>query len=506
MAKNLAPLTISAPGFLGLNTQQAGSILPPGWATKLDNVIYDDVGRIASRKGSQQLNTTVIPNTPTISSVHEYVDASGVRVNILAGDNKIFKEVAGVITDVSGTITTPTGDDWQFANFNGWCVGFQNGHVPIVATSATAPSFVDSGGTQYNGDMVLSAYGRIWTVFGNDLKYSDLLINDFTGGSSGAFDLAKFWPNGMDEAVAIVDFNGLLIVFGKESTLIYENADDVNNMALVEGLDGIGCIARDSVQVIGKDIIFLSSSGLRSFGRSIKEESMPLTDISQHIRDSILSLALNETAVEITSVYNSDDGFYLISFPTQGISYMFDLKFPNQDGTWKAATWDIGPTALMYSEDHVMHMAASNGYLSTYTGYRDEDASSGSGGASYQMLFDGVWNDFGEEVAPFLKIPKNVSVLASGTPASSITFKWAVDYSTVFHERSLAFNTNPPSAYGIAQYGIDTYSATGDFERIRSTLSHSGQVIKVGIETTISGNALALQRLDVLAKVGRLAL
>ena len=62
MAKNLAPLTISAPGFLGLNTQQAGSILPPGWATKLDNVIYDDVGRIASRKGSQQLNTTVIPN------------------------------------------------------------------------------------------------------------------------------------------------------------------------------------------------------------------------------------------------------------------------------------------------------------------------------------------------------------------------------------------------------------------------------------------------------------
>lgn len=506
MPKPLAPLTIAAPGFLGLNTQQSGSILPPGWATKLSNFVYDDVGRIASRKGSQQLNGTVITSSPTVEASHEYIDASGNVVHIVACDNKIYKEVAGTMTDVSGTITTPTGNNWQFVNFNGWCIGYQVGHTPIVATSATAPAFADGSGTQFNGTAGLAAYGRLWTVLDSTLYYSDLLINNFTGGSSGTFDLSKFWPNGMDQAVAVADFNGFLVVFGKNSILVYENADDITNMAIVEGINGIGCVARDSVQVIGKDLVFASGSGLRSLGRTLQDESMPLTDISQHNRDQLVADISGETAVEVKSVYNEADGFYLLSLPTAGKSYYFDLKFPNENGTWKTTTWDIAPTALSYSQANIMYQATTDGYISTYTGYNDEHDSAGANGTTYAIDYEGVWNDFGQEVANFLKILKNVSVLGSGTPSAGVNFKWAVDYNQVFHTRSLTFNGSAPSLYGTAQYNVDTFNAVADFERVRSTLSNTGQVMIYGITATIDGAAFALQRMDILAKIGKLAL
>lgn len=509
MSKNLIPLTISAPGFFGLNSQRSGSILPVGWATKLNNFVFDDLGRIASRKGSKRINATAISGSPTIRSIHEYLDDSGNTVNILAADNKIWKEVSGIITDVSGTITTPTGDDWQFVNFNGWCVGFQDGHAPIVATSATTPSFADSGGTQFNGSMVLSAYGRLWTVKDNTFYYSDLLINNFTGGSSGNLDLAKFWPNGMDEAVALIDFNGLLIVFGKESIIVYEGADDVNNISIIEGIESIGCIARDSIQVIGQDVVFLSSSGLRSLGRTLKDDYLPIGDISQHVRDELIGKSRTETLVTIKSVYNPDDGYYLLSLPTSGVSYYFDLKFPNQDGTWKATIWTIAPTALFYKPNTTMYAAIDSGYMSTVTGFKDSVLSNDTGGVSYTIDYEGVWNDLGdseEDVSNLLKIPKNVSVLGSGTAASDVIFKWSFDYSDIFLTRPLTFTNELPAQYGVAQYGIDTYSFSGSFERVRSQLSSAGQVIKSGIQTTINGTPFALQRFDILVKLGRLSL
>jgi len=466
-AKPLVPLTIAAPGFFGLNTDQEGSVLPPGWATKLENWVYDQSGRIGARNGHKQQNGTVITSTPVVKASHEYVDATGNRVNIIACDNKIYKEVAGTMTDVSGTITTPSADYWQFVNFNGWCVGFQNGHNPIVATSATSPAFADSAGTQYDGDMGLSAYGRLWTVYQNTLYYSDLLINNFTGGSSGNFDLAKYWPNGMDEAVALVDFNGYLVVFGKESIIVYENADDVNTMAIVEGIDGVGCPYRDSVQVVGKEIVFLSSTGLRGLGRTLVDGGVPLSDFSQHVRTNLLAFAGAETAVAVKSVYNMEEGFYLLSLPTTGISYMFDIKAPLEDGSWRAGTWTIAPTALNYTEGLEMHMAVDAGYLSEYTGWRDGDSSAGTGGAAYTLDFEGVWNDFDSgsgQVGSLLKIPKTVSVLGSGTPGGDVTFKWALDYNSTFTNRTMAFSQSNPSKYSIAKFSIDSFGSVGKFE------------------------------------------
>lgn len=509
MAKPLIPLTISAPGFLGLNTQRSGSVLPPGWATVLSNIAYDDFARISSRRGSKQTNAASY-GAGIPKAIHEYIDDTGAKVNIFASDLSIWKEVSGTITDISGTITAPTDNLWKFQNFNGTCVGYQKGHTPIVLTTVGG-TFADAGGTQINGNTVLSAYGRLWTISDSVLYYSDLLINDYAGPGGGNFDLAKFWPNGMDEGVALADFNGYLIVFGKESIIVYENADDVANMVLVEGINGIGCIARDTVQTVGKEVVFLSSSGLRSLQRTIQNESMPMTDISQHVRDDLLAAVFAETPDEIKSVYNEDLGFYLISLPTSGKSYYFDLKFPNQDNTWKATNWDIAPSAIMYAQDNTMYMGLDAGFLSTYTGFLDGVAAGGTGGSTYMIDFEGVWNDFSqvtEEVAQLVKIPKNVSLLAAGTSGGDVVFKWALDYQSVFSTVTLNFSGTAPPQYGgnFTWGGVYLYATGGDFERIRSPIGSAGQVIKVGLTTTIDGFSFALQRIDVLAKVGKIGL
>jgi len=273
----------------------------------------------------------------------------------------------------------------------------------------------------------------------------------------------------------------------------------------------MGAMGRDTVQAVGKDLIFLSTTGLRSLSRSVEVEEMPLTDLSSHVRGDLVSAALDEAPAYMTSVYNSVDGFVLYSFPTVGKSFYFDLKFPNEDGSWKATTWDLAPTALMFSRDNVMHMAVTDGYVSQYTSYRDDNSIGTTDGASYLFDYDGVWNDLSQdlpEVAPLLKIPKTVSVLANSGASGGATIKWAFDYSSAINTLPLTFTPSGFDRYdGVSTYNTTyTYSATqGEFERVRGSMSQSGQVIKTGLTILIDGEAFALQRIDILVKLGRQA-
>ena len=51
MAQPLQNITISAPGFAGINTQDAPLLQDPNFAAIANNCIIDKDGRIASRKG-----------------------------------------------------------------------------------------------------------------------------------------------------------------------------------------------------------------------------------------------------------------------------------------------------------------------------------------------------------------------------------------------------------------------------------------------------------------------
>ena len=80
---------------------------------------------------------------------------------------------------------------------------------------------------------------------------------------------------------------------------------------LADVITGIGCVARDSVQDTGTDLIFLSDSGVRSLGRTIQEKSNPIGNVSKNVRDDIIYYTGVETG-NIKSVYSPEHAFLLI--------------------------------------------------------------------------------------------------------------------------------------------------------------------------------------------------
>ena len=111
---------------------------------------------------------------------------------------------------------------------------------------------------------------------------------------SGNIDISKVWPDGYDEIVALAAHNGLLIIFGKHSIIAYQGAEAPATMSIADTVAGVGCVDRDTVQYTGTDVLFLSHTGLKSFGRTIQEKSMPISSLSNNITKDIIAALQNE--------------------------------------------------------------------------------------------------------------------------------------------------------------------------------------------------------------------
>ena len=170
---------------------------------------------------------------------------------------------------------------------------FQTGHDPLIydpAVSTTTYRRVSEKtgytGTVPSGNIVISAFGRLWaadTSTNNATVYfSDLLTGHvWSTGTSGSLDVSRVWANGADQVMGLGAHNGFLIIFGKRQILVYSGATTPSTMALSDTIGSVGCIARDSIASTGTDIIFLSDSGVRSLMRTIQEKSAPLREIGR---------------------------------------------------------------------------------------------------------------------------------------------------------------------------------------------------------------------------------
>ena len=529
--KPLQPVSITSPGFFGLNTQEAGVGMNPSFALSTANSIIDKSGRIAARKG-WAYTTTSGGTSSSPKMMFEFDNFDGTTTLISAGNNKIFTgettmtEAVVRNTDNTGNQSvTITDDNWQFVQAqyqsgltrspHGYMV--QKGHVALVyhkmPIAGGGPHDHDDGfGFQRLGDVgtvptgytvttfqpscALAAFGRSWfaNVGENKLTiyYSVLLdASDFTGPGSGFINLEQV-VQGNDEIVAIAEHNNSLIIFCKNNIIIYSNADNIDNLVLADTVVGIGCIARDSVQAIGTDLIFLSNSGLRSLGRTIQEKSSPLRDLSKNVRDIFLNIVNGETLENIKSVYYEPDAFYLLR--TSTFVYCFDVRAFLEDGSARATTWDtINPLSFVTTKNRRLLLGKTNG-IAIYTGYQDN-------GSSYTFSYFTPYLDFGDP--SLTKFPKKMIVTVLG---SNVTFdvKWAFDYSSnysILQDSSTPVNV---AEYGIGEYNIAEYSASIAIEQLQQQLTGNGNVIQIGIEALINGNAFSVQKLDIYSVIGRI--
>ena len=511
MSQPLTSLSITAPGFFGINRQDASIDLSIGFAQLADNCVIDRYGRLGARHGWTKANTTSAElSTANVTAMGELITSTGVSYILCAGNNKLFKLASGALTELTygggGAAPTITASNWQIVTLNGIAYFFQSAYDTLIfdpTVSATSYRRVtEKAGyvaTIPLANTAISAFGRIWcadtTTDKKTIAWSDLSSGHiWSTGTAGTLDLTTVWVYGADEIVTIAAHNNFLIIFGRRQILVYSGASNPATMALSDTISGIGCVARDSVQNTGTDLIFLSQTGVRSLMRTIQEKSAPLRDISKNIRDHLVSDVVGETAANIKSIYSDINAFYLLTIPTSTETYCFDTRHPLEDGSYRVTVWDLVPKSFCVTRDKKLYMGKA-GYIGEYTGYLDDTS-------SYFIKWYSTHMKLGEPNRE--SILKKIGLVAVGGNGQTITFKYAYNYLTNYQQENLVMPVNASSHYAVAHYNIGHYAMQTDLNNLNVNIGGSGKIVQIGLEAEINGIALSFQKVDIYAKVGKL--
>lgn len=506
MAQQLQSITITAPGFAGINTQDAPLSQEPTFAAVADNCVIDKEGRIAARKGYNVLNgNDLLGSSDGVESMGEFVAEDGDVTFFSAGNNKIFSGTT-TMSDITPAAYTITDNNWKMVNFNDHMYFFQRGYEPLVYadhTSALVPmsTHAHATGTPPEGHVCLAAFGRLWVADFEDDKstiyWSDLLDGTaWSGGSTGSIDVTNFWPTGYDTITALAAHNGFLIIFGRNSIVIYSGASSPANMVLSDTISNVGCVGRDAVVSTGKDLLFLDDSGVRSIARTIQEKSAPIGDISKNVNNDIKSLFASETG-NIKMHYSPREAFVLLNFPALGVVYAFDTRFPLQDGSYRATTWShMSPLCFASTSTDKLYIGVSVG-VSEYTGFKDNNTGYLLSYFSHPLSFGDTSN---------LKFLKKINLTTFDGAESTVVLNWAYDYSGAYTKQAYTLPKSNAGQYNISEFNTEAeYSSSiALINRQKINTNGQGTVVAVGVETTVDGKSIAIQELNIHALLGRI--
>ena len=467
--KQLETLSIVAPGFYGLNTQESGVTLSPNFAQVTDNVVIDKYSRLGARKGwvMQTTSGSAELDNNFIRFMIEHVNADDTLDIISAGNNKIFSDgVGGVLTDITPALYTITANDWSGATLNDTTILVQTGQEPLIYNSVSSPvlqtitdytSVTQNYGVSFP-DGVIAAWGRYWSFTKNAVYWStdiaDSAFPAFNGGSSGSLNIAAILPDNTDDIESIAAHNNLLIIFCKHHIVIYNGADNPlsADFSLQDIIVGVGCIAHKSVQNTGSDLIFLSDTGIRSLGRLIQEKSLPMRDLTKNIRDDFLNDVNAEIAEygslkAVGSVYSEINAFYLISFPSIQTVYCLDMRSALEDGSSRVTVWSQYPAySFLRRRNRDVLIGKING-IGKYGGYTDN-------GLSYRLRYSSHHLDFNAPTT--IKILKKISATVLGGSNQQFTIKVGTDYSSSSLSYPFILQAGSIDEYNVAEY--PTYS------------------------------------------------
>lgn len=507
MSKQLQPLSVAAPAFFGLNTQDSPVGMSANFAKQADNCVIDKQGRIAARQGHTQVSTSfptgqnALGANP-IEAIHEHVAYDGTKTVYSAGNNRLYTGTTTLtLLGFPNGYSAPTSNHWKIVSFNNNVYFFQRGQVPLKQTNGTgdlAELAHSQGGnhTAPQANEAMGALGRLWATDKTDNKYvvywTAVGADDFHTG--GSLDLTEVWRS--DDTVALAEFNGSLVIFGKRQTVIYSGASAPADALSMTDIIDVGCIARDSVQQTGDDLIFLSDQGVMSLGRLIQEKSQPLRDISKNVRSDLMGDVPSDTA-GVKSVYSPENAFYLLSLPAVNKVYVFDLRGALEDGSYRATKWTaIALTAFERLSSGTLYMGKDTLGIVQYEGFQDA-------GNSYRMKYFSNEQDFGAPANE--KFLKKMRITVIGGALSTAVLKWGYDYEESYSQETFTFGSSTIAQFGIAEYNTTAeYSAGITVNRPSVNASGSGTSLSFGVETVINNSNFSIQKIDILALIGRL--
>jgi hypothetical protein len=386
--------------------------------------------------------------------------------------------------------------------------------------------WINLSGTEHpiDGDIAVSAYGRVWVSgVGGDyhkIHYSGLLNENMwydaradadSFNDAGIIDVREYWPVDGDTIVNIHAHNGFLIVFGRNSILVYANADTgnpagENGIQLRDTISNVGLVRRDAICNIGTDVLFVDDTGVRSIGRVIQEKSSPVTEASLNVRKTIQQAIKQELAVDtgrsaIKMEYMPSKSMAVVLFRNLELAFTMQTNMPSKTGglkvtRWRDCCWNDSFEAKRGDEDIVYLAGRPNRGLMKYQGYLQDE--------TYEMSYMGM--AIGQ--APFQQvIPKSViyTVYSNSLPGDA-TANWGFGDRVVGNYDFRINSDAPGSSFGVDEFDIGQYGL-GDsyYFNYKVHTSGSGELFRVGRDIEIKGDYFALQEISINSAIGRIS-
>lgn len=526
----LTPIFLNAPGFLGLNTDASASILPPEWCTVAKNAVFDGDGRLSVRKGWSSQTTT--PASGQIKHLHEFTKADGTTEIISSTDADIFTGVSAP-SSIEGSLGVSDGNI-MFVDLNDECIGLGIGtssNPAIYTGSGDFTTVTVNSGTAPTSGIGTAAFGRLWVVDqdGFTIRYSALLdpTRWATGDGGGTIDMSRAWVFGQDEVVAIREFAGDLIIFGKKQIIVWTDGsgNDVGlnptNIYISDTIPGLGAVSQFAMTHVDGDLWFLSYNGVRSLLRERTERTTPTDAISRNVEEEVKGLLGNQTTLDdITMVYSPQESFCILMFPQSNREIVFEAKPVLVEGrpVYRATTWTSACRAGLYRVNDRTLLASFNGEdgeIFKYDGYADA-------GSSYSFSYESGWLDLGEQAAQFIKFIKRLTSVVFVEANTTLTYTLKYDFASTGKVMQQAVSGGTFSEYNIAEYGtngsrdpndasltagedVAEYSGGITLRTLRTPGAGGGQYIKVGVSLDNAGAQFALQQINLFATIGRIA-
>lgn len=285
---------------------------------------------------------------------------------IVCGDNVYTMSASGVVTQLTGSMATVTGN-CQMLN-NAFEVAILKPDGSLYKADATTVQQVTSS--------ALPAVGSI-TYLDSFLFYSEVNSNLF--GSSASQDILTYDPldtanaeSDSDKVVRVFGDLGELLIFGEETTEIWYNTGETTGLFPYQKTSGgsvikRGCAAKLSVVQesnnaiwLGDDLIFYMMQGYTP---------MPISTIA--LAEELRKF---QTVADANAFVYTQAGhkFYVCTFPTQQRTFVYDLttKLWHERESYGYTRWRANNFAFAFGKNLVGDFQTGKIYeidLDTYT-------------------------------------------------------------------------------------------------------------------------------------------
>ncbi len=135
--------------------------------------------------------------------------------------------------------------------------------------------------------------------------------------------------------------------------------------------------------------------------------------------------------------------------------------------------------------------------IAEYTGYEDNNTAYLLSYFSHPLSFGSTSN---------LKFLKKINLTTFDGAEAIVALSWAYDYGGNYRKQAYTLPKTNVGQYNISEFNTEAeYSSSISLiNRQKINASGQGTVVSVGVETSVEGNSIAIQELNIHALLGRI--